>query len=106
MEQSGAFAHVVHCLDALRQDVLCSADDTPRYAVLKKETPTGGGQYRHCRDWSELEAWAKEQTACWRYVNSTDPNTSQLERFKYCPEGSPYLEKARKIFPDAGVVGR
>ncbi|MCJ1278463.1 hypothetical protein MMC21_006280 [Puttea exsequens] len=104
LPQSGSFPHIVHCLDALRQDVICHADDTPRYAVLKKETPTGGGQYRQCRDWAELDAWAKEMTACWRYVNSTDPNTDQLERFKYCPEGSPYLEKAKQRYPDAGLA--
>ena len=105
MAQNGAFPHVVHCLDALRQDVLCTADDTPRYAVQQRETPTGGGQYRECKDWSQLEAWVQEHTACWRYVNSTDPSTNQLERFKYCPEGSPFLEKAKAEFPDAGGSG-
>ena len=104
LPQSGSFPHVIHCLDALRQDVLCSADDTPRYTVMKKETPTGGGQYRQCRDWEELQKWVGEHTACWKYVNSTDPEMDQLERFKYCPEGSEYLEKARERYPDAGPM--
>ena len=69
---------------------------------MKRETPTGGGQVRQCRDWRELEDWARENTACWKYVNSTDPTMDQLERFKYCPNGSPYLEKAREKYPDAG----
>ena len=69
--------------------------------MLDKNTPTGGGQDRQCKDWSQLEDWAKEHTACWRYINDTDVNVNQLERFKFCPEGSPYAERVRQTFPDS-----
>ncbi|KAI4250668.1 MAG: hypothetical protein LQ352_005314 [Teloschistes flavicans] len=30
--QSKHFSHINHCLDGLRQDIMCNADDTPRYS--------------------------------------------------------------------------
>ena len=60
--------HSYHCLDALRMEVLCNADDTPRYTGMNQENKASGtGQSRMCRDWSQLESWATTNSACWRY---------------------------------------
>jgi hypothetical protein len=60
----------------------------------------GIGQMRQCRDWSKLEAWAKTHHACFRYGNFLveDKLPSQVGRFKFCLDDSPYLHKARKYF--------
>lgn len=92
--------HILHCLDALRQDVLCYADDTPRYTGFQPSGRSGTGQFRQCRDWSRLEAWAQQNTACWRYIHPHDPNFDSLERHKFCPEGSPYIAKVKEEFGD------
>lgn len=56
--------HINHCYDALRQAIQCRADDTPIYIPYRSRL-TGDGQYRRCRDWDALEAWAQKHTACW-----------------------------------------
>jgi len=99
-EQSTPFEHQLHCVDALRQEVICNADDTPRYTGFQPLKSSGLGQFRQCRNWKDLEAWAAENTACWRYINNTDPNFDSLERYKFCPEGSPYYAYIHEIFGD------
>ncbi|RAK77476.1 uncharacterized protein BO72DRAFT_496141 [Aspergillus fijiensis CBS 313.89] len=79
-----AFSHVLHCLDQLRQDVICNADDTPRYAGHPRpgDPPgTGAGQVRLCRDWAQLERWARERTACFKHEDEV-PGRLQC----YCNE--------------------
>jgi hypothetical protein len=99
-EQSTPFEHQLHCVDALRQEVICNADDTPRYTGFQPHKSSGLGQFRQCRNWKDLEAWAAENTACWRYINNTDPDFDSLERYKFCPEGSPYHDRIHEIFGD------
>lgn len=100
-EQTDSFEHVTHCLDSLRQDVLCNADDTPRYTTLGKGKASGVGQTRKCNDWNRLEAWAQERTACWRYINGTDENfQDEIQRFRYCPKGSPYIANVKDYFSE------
>ena len=98
LSRSESTEHVLHCLDALRQDIMCYADDTPRYTGYQESGRSGTGQLRTCRDWSQLEHWAQQHTACWRYIHPHDPTFPSLERHKFCPEGSPYLEKVKKTF--------
>lgn len=93
-KQLRPFGHILHCLDALRQDVICDADDTPRYTTSTDDKRTGEGQVRQCRDWSKLETWAQSQTACFRYINETDDLFPNIERFRFCPAGSPYRQAA------------
>ncbi|MCJ1451722.1 hypothetical protein MMC28_002062 [Mycoblastus sanguinarius] len=101
LPQSTPLRHSIHCLNALRLDVICNADDTPRYTGLDQPSRFSGlGQVRQCRDWNRLEAWAEEHTACFRYINSTDPNFDTLERYKFCPKDSPYREWVHAIFGD------
>jgi len=82
------YEHIAHCIDNLRQDTLCQADDTPRrfdYEGIKPD------QERNCRDWSKLETWALEHNSCYRYLNySVHLDDDKLKRFYYCPPGSPY----------------
>lgn len=94
--QSGPFEHALHCLDSLRQEVLCNADDTPSWSGYHDKT-SGVGQYRLCKDWGRLEAFAKENYACHRHIDLEDGQDVQ-ERYKYCPEGSPYEAKVREVY--------
>ena len=88
--------HVMHCLDTLRDDVLCHADDTPRYTTITPEAESGMGQMRQCRDWSKLEAWAGQFSGCWHYIDVHSDQRSELERWRFCEPGSPYYERVQK----------
>lgn len=97
-EQELAREHVVHCLDVLRELVMCDADDTPRYTgrvnqQASAEHPTSGiGQIRMCRSWTELETWAVEHSACYKAINYGDEAFPPMERYKFCPNGEkPWL---------------
>ncbi|KAI1505677.1 hypothetical protein F5X99DRAFT_415765 [Biscogniauxia marginata] len=80
-----ALVHALHCLDQLRQDVICNADDTPRYAGFQNPPGTGAGQVRMCKDWGQLEKWALEHTACFKHEDEVP--RPMIERFKSCPDG-------------------
>lgn len=97
-EQELTREHVVHCLDVLRELVMCDADDTPRYTgrlnqQASAEHPTSGiGQIRMCRNWNELETWAVGHSACYRAINYGDEAFPTTERYKFCPNGEkPWL---------------
>ncbi|KAI2602613.1 hypothetical protein GGR54DRAFT_623635 [Hypoxylon sp. NC1633] len=92
--------HANHCLDQLLADTFCTADDTLR--VTNRSTPhtTGAYQYRQCRNWDALRQWTLDHPGCYRYGNKTqeDDQPSQVPRMRYCPEGSPELERVREYF--------
>ncbi|KAI0179382.1 hypothetical protein GGR52DRAFT_570269 [Hypoxylon sp. FL1284] len=94
------YAHVVHCLDQLLADTFCHADDTLR--VTNRSTPhnTAVNQFRQCRSWDALQDWTLAHPGCYRYGNHTleDAQPSQIPRMRFCPEGSPELEKVRAYF--------
>lgn len=75
---------------------MCHADDFLDYtAGPNEESLTGDNQPRMCRDWNKLNEWAKERTSCYKTVNITRAGEDhgvehQLDRYMYCPEGSPY----------------
>ncbi|KAI4246696.1 MAG: hypothetical protein LQ352_006317, partial [Teloschistes flavicans] len=100
-----SWEHNMHCFESLREDILCTADDTPRYTSFDHPGRSGVGQSRLCRDWDQLSAWAREHTSCWRYINGTDPNIDTLLRYRYCPPGSPYTEAIRAVFGDVDPDG-
>ena len=56
--------HLNHCYDALRQAIICRADDTPLYVPLDTFF-AGNGQQRRCRNWDALEDWVVRHTACY-----------------------------------------
>lgn len=80
-----AISHALHCLDQLRQDVLCNADDTPRYTGFQTPPGTGAGQVRMYRDWAALERWALEHTACFKHKDEVPG--PMVDRFKSYPDG-------------------
>ncbi|CAI7590142.1 unnamed protein product [Penicillium glandicola] len=88
--QSRAWPHIMHCLDALRRQIICDADDTPRATERRVEVVSGVGQHRLCRDWGALETWAKAHTACYKRPENPVDEVG-LKRFMHCPEGSGYV---------------
>ena len=98
--QSINFSHILHCLDTIRVETLCNADDTPRYVPLngKEGLMPGEGQIRMCKDWDQLERWVQGHDSCYRYIEPGNDEISNLERFKYCANDSPYLPVIRKHF--------
>ncbi|KAL7622118.1 hypothetical protein AAE478_007620 [Parahypoxylon ruwenzoriense] len=89
--QTRSWHHISHCLDALRRQIICDADDTPRATDRRPEVVSGLWQHRKCRSWEELEDFAKQHTACYkRPENPESDGKSKLDRFKHCPPGSGY----------------
>lgn len=95
-------------MDAVRQDIICFADDMPRYTSAEDGGDIGAGQRRMCRSWSKLDEWSLQHTSCWRDINPFE-DTDTLLRYRYCPEGSPYNDRIKAIFgkfdkgPDASA---
>ena len=78
---------------------MCNADDTPRYSGYQPPQSSGLGQVRMCKDWSALEKWATgiERAGCWRHIPGEEgvEGFSNLDRYRFCPKGSPYEEAAK-----------
>jgi hypothetical protein len=89
--------HAFHCLDGLRQDIMCTADDTPMPAKVSGHV--GDGQVRQCRDWEKMKQWATrpDQHACYQFDDYREA-TNTLELFAFCPIGSPYRSVAKAYF--------
>ncbi|KAL4939578.1 hypothetical protein BDV06DRAFT_34199 [Aspergillus oleicola] len=103
--QSRSWHHVAHCMDALRRQILCDADDTPRATERRKEVLSGVGQYRQCRDWKKLEEWAMGHTACYRRPEGGDDGLPVIERFKHCPDNSGYVVDENYVPGEDILVG-
>ena len=61
-------AHMRHCIDLLRQSLMCHADTT----VEIKEGPRGAkgfGTTHKCRDWDQLVSW----TTQWQLEDTIPP---------------------------------
>ncbi|KZM20640.1 uncharacterized protein EKO05_0010958 [Ascochyta rabiei] len=86
--QSFNLNHINHCLNGLRQDIMCAADDTPMPALTGH---IGDGQVRKCRDWNKMTRWATQpdRHACYK-INDYREATNTLEQFAFCPPNSPY----------------
>ena len=117
--QSVPWPHIQHCLLILRDDIMCNADDTPRYTGFQNWGASGYGQSRMCRNWTQLEDWAlqPEQESCWRNIPGVmgdkpgDHSNQLLERYRFCSDQNPYKEQAETAWRDSadwegqGVVG-
>jgi len=79
--------HAGHCLDMLRQYVICKADNTPLY-VFGDDT-AGDEQYRKCNSWESLRQYATANSACYRDTpKDADPLTFPFgDHFGYCDGG-------------------
>lgn len=111
VKQSYPTEHLIHCLDNVRQDLICSADDTPRFIPVdaKDSAHTGIGQWRQCKDFSKLEQWGREHSACFSY-NELITHELKEERgyphaLQFCPADSKWLPAVRKFYnqPDDWV---
>lgn len=99
-ELSWEFSHITHCLHVLREDVLCYADDFPRYTGrLHAEadqlvTSSGTGAIRMCKNWDHLRQFALDNSAC--YSRPLNAKSEVLDRYKSCPDGSKPWEEVIK----------
>ena len=88
------YGHVLHCLNILRETIMCNADDEPLYTgPLHVQTgepnPRAGiGFPRMCRDWDKLQAWGRAHSACWAPYEVFNRSFPEIERYKFCPDGS------------------
>lgn len=103
--QSRSSGHIDHCMDALRRQILCDADDTPRATDRRAEVVSGLLQHRKCRSWSELEDFARRNTACYKRPEYPEEDGSKLDRFKHCPPGSGYVITDDYVPTDEYLVG-
>lgn len=104
--QSRSWHHISHCLDALRRQILCDADDTPRATDRRVEVVSGLWQHRKCRSWGELEEFAKQHTGCYKRPENPEGGLpSKLDRFKHCPPGSGYVVTDDYVPTDELLVG-
>ncbi|KAL8770271.1 MAG: hypothetical protein Q9209_003907 [Squamulea sp. 1 TL-2023] len=99
LNQTYQLNHITHCLDAVREAIICSADDTPRFSSYpdQKDLPT---QTRMCRSWGKLSKWAAQpqQTACYRYLNEDAKHLDQHERYKFCTKETGYADIVKDWF--------
>ncbi|KAF2845811.1 hypothetical protein T440DRAFT_258355 [Plenodomus tracheiphilus IPT5] len=55
--QDHSLGHIRHCIDLLRQSLMCNADLTVELKDEQLGGVTGFGTVHHCVDWSELLDW-------------------------------------------------
>ncbi|KAF2272787.1 uncharacterized protein EI97DRAFT_483132, partial [Westerdykella ornata] len=95
--------HVHHCLDSLRQDVQCIADDT---LMPTGSTPRSIGDLQplKCRNLTKLVEWiyAPERNACHRSLDDYRPITHSIERYAFCSKSSPYYSAMEEYFRKYG----
>ena len=53
-------AHIVHCIDLIRQSLMCQPDLTIEVKDPDIGGVTGFGTQHQCRDWEELIRWTME----------------------------------------------
>ncbi|GAM91514.1 hypothetical protein ANO11243_095660 [Dothideomycetidae sp. 11243] len=100
-KQRAGYSHVMHCLNALRDAIMCSADDTPldfghsQADGNSSRLILGLSSVRYCRDWSMLLAWADSHSACYKPAEGGSERHEEAENYKFCPGGAqPWLDKA------------
>ncbi|KAG8156765.1 hypothetical protein KVR01_013370 [Diaporthe batatas] len=98
--QKTPFPHILHCLDNLRQDIICAADDSPRY-LTNNGSHSGESQVRFCRDFGKLNDWARERDACFRQQHDLADVMEPIEKFTYCKteeNRKKYLDQVKAYF--------
>ncbi|CAK47177.1 hypothetical protein AAWM_04785 [Aspergillus awamori] len=102
-ESSIPAPHIEHCLDSLRQDLMCKADDTPMPS-LQLLNGGGEGQQMQCKDFDKLVAWSKapERNACYKRLTDYKPIVHSIERYAFCPEDSEHYPTMSKYFEEHG----
>ena len=83
----------------LRESITCNADDDLLYTgklhanVGIDNLVIGNGMSRQCRDWDALLRWADQHSACYALERPGDADFDELDRYKFCPDGSRPWEK-------------
>ena len=97
--------HVEHCLDSLRQDLMCTANDTPMPS-LELLNGSGEGQMMQCKDFDKLVAWTQdpERNACYKRLTTSDfkPIVHSIERYAFCPADSQHFTAMSRYFEEHG----
>ncbi|KAI9660067.1 MAG: hypothetical protein M1821_001419 [Bathelium mastoideum] len=95
--------HIYHCLDAMRQDVMCKADDTPMPSWKQQHT-VGDGQTMQCKDFDKLVAWTQEpeRNACYDQIDDYRYIENTLERHAFCAKDSQYYPVMEAYFEKHG----
>ncbi|GAM84732.1 hypothetical protein ANO11243_027330 [Dothideomycetidae sp. 11243] len=100
-KQSWDYPHVMHCMNIVREGIICSADDTPLYMGQLNENINathpivGAGFNTMCRDWGAMMGWARNNSACFtNRFEARKTNISGDERYMNCPDGAkPWLKQ-------------
>ena len=97
--------HLYHCLDTMRQDVMCMADDTIMPTVHEKHK-IGDKQVMQCRNWGKLVDWARAPArhSCFKMVNEYGSPEHPIEDFAGCPKESPYYPVMKAYFDKHGFT--
>jgi hypothetical protein len=80
--------HAHHCFDAIRQHIMCNADNTPLYG--RGDGTSGDGQMHQCKRWTALRNYATRNSACFR---DGKPGMTLEDRFGVCDDGTDGLEE-------------
>lgn len=107
------YEHIVHCLDSLLQATICAADDFPWVQLPPPRLRQDSSVYQQvqqCKSWDGLLSWARKHSSCYRYENVTDEFGNFLpphaiDRYRFCPEGSPYEQVVQEYFQSQGDAG-
>ena len=98
--QTYSVGHLTHCFDVIRAEITCTFDDLPLALPLPEHGPND--QYRQCKDWAQLEKFAKEHAPCVSFnalreahIAGTDPLPASV---RYCQHDSPLLPGIRQYF--------
>jgi hypothetical protein len=104
--QTRSWHHVSHCMDALRRQIICDADDTPRATERRPEIVSGLLQHRMCRSWDDLIAFSRKHTACYKRPDKPGADIeSKVDRYKHCPPGTNYVIRDDYVPTDEIVTG-
>lgn len=95
--------HLAHCLDSLRQDLMCYADDTPM-PTINKPDHIGDQQIRQCRGTDRVAKWSTEleRNACYHRITDYVKPYHKLERYAFCPKESKYYPVVQAYFEKWG----
>lgn len=67
--------HIDHCLNSIRESLMCNADLTPNVWSFNEELNVSQVRFdvQHtCKDWSKLKAWAEENKASVEFTDDHD----------------------------------
>ncbi|CAG8971637.1 hypothetical protein HYALB_00003105 [Hymenoscyphus albidus] len=95
---SNGYTHILHCLDSIRGDVECQADDHVYGVGPGLNPPIYEGQHMHCKNSSALDKWASEHHSFFKYTYVNDEKSlTEMHQWRNCPENSPHGENMRKL---------